>query len=1643
MFMSVPNAIIKFSESKKLVILDISELFSISNDATSATCTLGSGITAGTLQKIESNGFSVNGVKVDSSTSVVIERSDATDFIFTLMFDNYQVESDLQFTLDFSVAADDPQTYTATCYAQKNVISEYKFYDKTSEMIASNMESFMLLRTNPKLTGNVKLVVTEDSKLYLDSFKVSSTSVLNNMNYRHQEVSADGNYAYDIYKVFGDVPVGEMYSIYPDSLNPQKNRYDLFDQIENIYEYGAEFNADALYSENMKLLAPLYIGKHLPTYFAIFRTPRLFTENYNISSKEIFSDMLKDSKVIKIFDLRQSTTIGKYLNNYKDDVDAYLSGVCNLQFIEQENKGDKDNYRQGRNSWKGIEYTKGILSESTETSYFGSKIIDSKSCVQEKYDMFLVNGFSRNNLLYPNIINLEFMFNDEEAADFQMYNYFGLYLTENAFQVFNQVYSTTNAAGNKDIVYVDDSNNISAAPFQKLENVMNDSNYADRIFFMSTLNKAAALKTIDDAYVFVKSNVVNQPYENIVQISGVERTFESTEKAFLTLHFTQQIQAGEHFRFIISKDKKQGIQKYTVLEIIASQDRRLLEHADCISPFISTNTAQYAYSDDNDTEIYRLNFYAGTEESEYEAAPIEIQLDRLSKCISKFDSFIYVLDFQNDAISFISNYEHTVFQHITADNINGSKYSAVPYKEDYIHYFNCNNTVYCSKLSNLTDRYKTEYLKYSLSGLETLGNRYSSVVKFINTSAYNGKDIYEIEKDLYKQLQNILYPLVSVDASEMYSPLVKHVIEEGEFTYSDETSIGSMLVKSYYEYFCTIASPFNVKHSMIVSNYPARSVNGMINICTPLKANVSIMGINSIKDIFSYIDHSKIMKKSTATSASFKKGERVAYDNSDVRLRKFVAYRLVYGSIKNMPLSSDTVFVIVSDSIYYSINGGVTQTVSLKDSFIEFAEDTVIELSNDSMLEKYDYSTATPMWKERNFFNNPSDREKLYKSSIGNFSLQGSLDIPIIPAVNCNWKSNGQYFDFNSFLNTSDLSKYEVTGNFIQNVYSPATDARSQYIVNKLSDVVDFKGSNISIRDLITSNSYHGAIKKYLVTNFKLDTAIGFYNASIQTLDFIYYGIKFTLKLTNSQYANDIRLNECNNYEIFIMNDYTDQPNEIFISRDEQFILMINHKYNGTDRYKDDSIKYVKNGIEDASYTWSNAPYNYSIIYTAYENSKYYFKKNKQITLDTNIDYMVEFDLPEYNAGQAFEEKAVYCYLCTLNTAFESNNSYDVLNTNAFVIGQAAPKTVGGAYEFDQNYSTLSSIYSGAYGIDFRTKHTYALCKDRQTVNTLTASDKLNRYISSIENADVDMYFISANSTTKLQITDSYKPLIITLSKPNNIKYNYGLFNVAFNDIFEFESQDSISSSLGLDTLYANTCIKSINSIPSYYYWKIMKSNKLCNLNYFKVANRNVCSTDWDVNIYRLYDDNVKFSYQPGYATGITDKMFFASKCLNIHGDNIQLNNWESGNSTCKTSISKQNDMTFAADTFSITLNISDAFESNIINNNTFRNNWIANSADAQFNTYLNNYVKHTILGYYDFDNIEVELYCKYEATAATDVKECFTMQMPEDFEAYTQIYNFKTDLKKISGSIQLTINIAEDYTHYKYYPIIKISKHL
>ena len=71
---------------------------------------------------------------------------------------------------------------------------------------------------------------------------------------------------------------------------------------------------DDMYSENMRILAPLHIGKNVPDFFCIFRFDEIYnSETYHstdIDDMDKFTKMLKESAVVKIFDLRSYTAAG-------------------------------------------------------------------------------------------------------------------------------------------------------------------------------------------------------------------------------------------------------------------------------------------------------------------------------------------------------------------------------------------------------------------------------------------------------------------------------------------------------------------------------------------------------------------------------------------------------------------------------------------------------------------------------------------------------------------------------------------------------------------------------------------------------------------------------------------------------------------------------------------------------------------------------------------------------------------------------------------------------------------------------------------------------------------------------------------------------------------------------------------------------------------------------------------------------------------------------------------------------------------------------------------------------------------------------------------------------------------------------------
>ena len=275
-----------------------------------------------------------------------------------------------------------------------------------------------LLRTNPKLTTNVKLVVNSTDKLYLES--INATKELAAVEYKKFPVNENGQYSYDVARFYNvnRTPNEIMFTT--------KREYsdltvlDSYEkQTEEAYHYGTTYNYSKLHNEDFRLLAPIWIDKNIPKRFVIFKVKNPSTAiNYNDTSDGNFNriqSMLKNAEIIKTFDLTTNSNIGKYLRNHVQN-ETFPSAPMTVSFEKNE-----------KSTYNGIDLIKGGFTSKGEYLYKDFTLTD-KPLIEA--NDFLTDGFRRNQVASANVINLEFLFNDESASEYSANRYFGLYVDD-------------------------------------------------------------------------------------------------------------------------------------------------------------------------------------------------------------------------------------------------------------------------------------------------------------------------------------------------------------------------------------------------------------------------------------------------------------------------------------------------------------------------------------------------------------------------------------------------------------------------------------------------------------------------------------------------------------------------------------------------------------------------------------------------------------------------------------------------------------------------------------------------------------------------------------------------------------------------------------------------------------------------------------------------------------------------------------------------------------------------------------------------------------------------------------------------------------------------------------------------------------
>ncbi len=280
--------------------------------------------------------------------------------------------------------------------------------------------SFGLIRTNPKLTSNLKLTVDSAGSLWLNSIEANES--LANQKYRRFAIGPDSNHETNVFRFYdnGKTPTSISFAI-GSSIRTDVLARDLKDQYDfDLYSSGAKY-LSAEYPEKFCYFAPLYLDAVIPEYFVIFKIPGASnytakewyekTQDPNFSQSKFARDLFQKAEVIKTISLKSDSKIGQYLRGIRQNP-MYPNSPLYV------------NFKTGGSSlYRGVSIKSGTYVEIPE-------LLDetfSKALAQLQLEKYVIGGFERNNVVHPKIINLEFLFDDSTSDEYSFNRYLGFY----------------------------------------------------------------------------------------------------------------------------------------------------------------------------------------------------------------------------------------------------------------------------------------------------------------------------------------------------------------------------------------------------------------------------------------------------------------------------------------------------------------------------------------------------------------------------------------------------------------------------------------------------------------------------------------------------------------------------------------------------------------------------------------------------------------------------------------------------------------------------------------------------------------------------------------------------------------------------------------------------------------------------------------------------------------------------------------------------------------------------------------------------------------------------------------------------------------------------------------------------------------
>ena len=717
----------------------------------------------------------------------------------------------------------DSATTTIYTYKPPKINMSGMQYKRAYQMNSLNM-SYGLLRANPKLTGNIKVVIDSSSNIYLDTFKVSET--LQQKRYRRIKVGYNDYYGEDIMAKFRSVPSTDLYKVNSDCFNMFTTVQTYSSQYYDVYNYGVKTNNDLLYSENFAFLAPLCIRQEVPDFFLIFKIHKESIDEREMSDTELIEYFLRNGTLVKSYDMRLGSELGTYIRTIRDRASEKIGDV----YVSYDTK----NYTR----FNGISVDRGIV-----TSLYESPVQQNYVNNQVALNDFYTLGFERNRLVQKDIVNFEFMFNDTDEQLFSINTYFGLYVKVNeqdeSFSCIGKQYNAE-----RDTYEYQFDKEVYTFPI----GTDLDSNeiYSKLIYGLTTPDEFIRLKgSIYDNSVLDKYMMV--PYKNELTLK-VNEIDDTTYNSFVYFKINDILIPGDHIRFI---DEDNNV----IYEIIASNEDSLISYdSDGLSEITSI------YKNDignNPMTIIRQSFYS------YSGITVEKIVQIIKKACQNFNTYVNetifgVVEKTEDTLSIMSSCNNMTFEFLCSISLMDTDLTSLEEYTERDQNFFMFNSFYPSKcILNVLDNWgSSNHMLFYPIDFEFVGSRIAYLSKFVRIHLED-KQYYltDANIDLSVLASNTLMYSQKGDSDDLvlYEP-----IQYSWFSIENNVNFKENKIDAY-SLPCFIARDAQ----LILLNKPD-IVNSQVSFYTIIPLNSGICSIMQIKDFdFDVLDNESILSRTS------------------------------------------------------------------------------------------------------------------------------------------------------------------------------------------------------------------------------------------------------------------------------------------------------------------------------------------------------------------------------------------------------------------------------------------------------------------------------------------------------------------------------------------------------------------------------------------------------------------------------------------------------------------------------------------------------------------------------------------------------------------------------------------------------------